>query len=687
MLRTSAALAILSTCVCAVSAKGQTTLYVDDDAPGVRDGSSWCNAYVFLQDALAAAAASGGTVTEIRVAQGIYRPDQGVGHVPGDREATFQLVNGVALRGGYAGCGADDPDARDFAVYEAVLSGDLNGDDVGHLYDPSRNENSYHVTTGSGTNRTAVVDGFKVTGGYAGGSLDGPEPPAYQIGAGMYNHWGSPTVTNCTFRMNRAVRGGGMYNHANSSPTLVNCIFSSDHATTAGGGMYNLYSRPTLVNCIFRSNYSQHASGGGMSNFSSNPTLVNCAFWDNRAADALGGGMHNDHNSSPELENCGFFGNYAREGGGMYNQLNSSPTLDNCIFTGNSAYLAGGGMVNDGSCHTILTNCTFAGNECVEGHYTSHAGGGMYNYSSHPVVTNCIFWGNTDQHGTGEESQIYIEPVRTLDINFSSVQGWTGNLYGQGNTGDDPSFVDPDGPDDIPGTIDDDLRLLPSSPCIDAADNSVVTAWADYAGNPRALDDPDTLDTGNGTPPITDMGAYEFVPPDCNDNGILDLDEVLAAPSLDDNNNGIPDVCEYDCNRNEVRDDWDIADETSEDCGGNGVPDECEPDDDQDGVINECDGCPVDSTKTAPGCCGCGFIEPDVDGDGYIECPPDADVQPDVPLCPDTCPGLDDADFGPCEADVIPTLSRWGLIVTGLLLMVAAKVHFGRRPARSRLPG
>jgi hypothetical protein len=36
----------------------------------------------------------------------------------------------------------------------------------------------------------------------------------------------------------------------------------------------------------------------------------------------------------------------------------------------------------------------------------------------------------------------------------------------------------------------------------------------DLDGNPRFVDDPDTDDTGHGTPPIVDMGAYEYqVPP------------------------------------------------------------------------------------------------------------------------------------------------------------------------------
>ena len=63
-------------------------IYVDDDAAGVYDGSSWGNAYFYLQDALADANSAEKTV-EIRVAQGIYKPDMGANQTPGDREATF----------------------------------------------------------------------------------------------------------------------------------------------------------------------------------------------------------------------------------------------------------------------------------------------------------------------------------------------------------------------------------------------------------------------------------------------------------------------------------------------------------------------------------------------------------------------------------------------------------------------
>ena len=61
--------------------------FVDDNAPPDGNGQSWQTAYKYLQDAMAAA--SGGD--QIRVAGGIYKPDQGDGIMPGDRKATFQL--------------------------------------------------------------------------------------------------------------------------------------------------------------------------------------------------------------------------------------------------------------------------------------------------------------------------------------------------------------------------------------------------------------------------------------------------------------------------------------------------------------------------------------------------------------------------------------------------------------------
>ena len=90
----------------------------------------------------------------------------------GDRQATFQLKNGVVLRGGYAGSGEPDPDVRDIDRYQSILSGDLNGDDGPDF--SNYTENSYHVVTGSGTNATAVLDGLTLAAGNATGPWQDP---------------------------------------------------------------------------------------------------------------------------------------------------------------------------------------------------------------------------------------------------------------------------------------------------------------------------------------------------------------------------------------------------------------------------------------------------------------------------------------------------------------------------------
>ena len=259
--------------------------YVDTDATGENNGSSWEDAYNYLQDALMGAA--GGT--EVRVAQGIYRPDEFVLSLRPNlgRMETFALKNGVTLKGGYAGFGEPDPDARDITEYQTILSGDLdvNDVDVSELWDlidePTRAENTYHVVTGSGTDDTAILDGFTVTAGNA----DGDREKDQDDGAGMYNSSGSPTVTNCTFSGNSADGGGGMYNE-NSSPTITGCTFSGNSVPffgSDGGGMFNYhYSSPTVNNCTFSEN-----CGGGMVNWNhSNSSISNCTFSGNSSAAA-----------------------------------------------------------------------------------------------------------------------------------------------------------------------------------------------------------------------------------------------------------------------------------------------------------------------------------------------------------------------------------------------------------------
>jgi hypothetical protein len=562
-------LATLATAVCLGTSHvyGQTTLYVDDDAPAGGDGSSWQTAYRFLQDALAAAA-GGGTVTEIHVAQGVYTPDRdesnpdGVSDccVPhggtgcGDagceamvcaavplccavgwdascaaaaadlcgpcadaRTATFQLLDGVALRGGYTGLGPGGlPDVRDTVLYETVLSGDLAGNDGPGAFE-NNDENSLHVVTGSGIVDTeaTVLEGFTVSAGNA----NGPGWPEYgSIGAGMVNVTGSPTVTDCVFDFNRALdAGAGMSNVYDSDVIVTTCEFSDNVVDQAAspstsGGMFNGFDSDAVVTgCVFQGNSAGDA--GGMGNEECAPTVTGCEFTENQAdvggavynrmltqgsrfgnciftdnSAGAGGGIYN-YESSPKIEGCRFVGNTVTwEGGAIVNAFGASPEIVNCLFHENLSVNARGAIGNAVDAAPTILNCTITGNTGCGNHSNDGFGGHCT-----PIVSNCIVYGNTG-------GQIVDVLGATTTVTYSNVQGgWPGT----GNIDVDPLFADPGG---------DDYRLSGGSPSIDAGHNWAIAglADADLDGNPRFAADEADFDPGCGIPVVVDMGAYEY---------------------------------------------------------------------------------------------------------------------------------------------------------------------------------
>jgi len=407
------------------SAMEPRIIYVDDDAAGANDGSSWEDAYVYLQDALADANSVEKPV-EIRVAQGIYKPHQSQLSIAEFfwRSTSFELINNVMLKGGYAGIKGSDPNSRDIGLYETILSGDLYSDDTevddpcNLQNEPTREENSFHVVMANRINETAILNGFTITGGNA----NGPDQFNFSIGGGIYNQDSNPTFTKCTFKRNTSSYGGGMFNSYNSSPTLTDCIFSKNFAEYSGGGIYNHEnSSPALTNCTYSGNYAD--IGGGMYNQDSSPILTNCTFSENSAG--LGGGMYNRIKSSPTLNNCNFIGNLAGHSGGMENYMNSSPILTNCTFSGNLAWVAGGGgMENYINSSPILTNCSFSQNSA------ENYGGGMVNMlDSNPIITNCIFSNNTAGDDGGGVCNFASSPV-LINCTFAQNSAERGNAIG-----------------------------------------------------------------------------------------------------------------------------------------------------------------------------------------------------------------------------------------------------------------
>ena len=640
-------------------------IFVRADATGVNNGSSWDDAFVEVATAIAFARAG----DEIHVAAGTYRPDYDsrAREHTGDRSATFQLEVGVTLLGGFPAEGGT-LEERSPIDHVTLLSGDLNGDDDAD--DGDIIENSYHVVTGSGTDATAVLDGFTIRAGNADGGF--PD----EAGGGMFNFNGSPTVRACIFEDNNAGSdavegfGGGVANDT-SDPTFTDCEFINNTADL-GAGMANAFARPILLNCTFRGNFGFQL-GGGMYNDTSRPELTNCTLNNNQST--FGGGIANVADSQPLASKCTFDANVSDFGGGMYNELsaptyiectangnlalngggvfnvdgeatlidcsmndniagdtgagayneNALVTFTNCTINGNIAVFHGGGMWNVVDVGSTLTNCTFSGNlalllggsilnldsspaiaNCTFSANEAGGVGGIFNTTgSSPLIENCVLWGNSDNDGEDEDAQIRGESAL---VRYSCIQGLD-VFAGEGNIGEDPLFLDFDGIDDETGTDDDDLRLRPGSPCIDAGDSSAVDVGVvrDALGNPRIVDNPFILDLGLGQGNIVDLGAHEYQA-DCNTNGLPDDQDILDAVAVDCNDNGVPDVC-------------DLEDGTSEDTDEDGRPDECRrPGDfDEDGDVDLADFIAFElcfrGTQQDPFFDECSIFDFDEDGD------------------------------------------------------------------------
>jgi hypothetical protein len=215
--------------------------------------------------------------------------------------------------------------------------------------------------------------------------------------------------------------------------------------------------------------------------------------------------------------------NMAWGGGGLYSE-SGSPSIINTLFTDCEAYRGGAMAFYDAS--PIVTNVTAAEN-------LANWGAAVDNYMANPILTNVILW--------NDPANEINDHLSTTIVTYSDV--W-GGFTGAGNIDLDPMFVSP---------CLDDFRLAAGSPAIDAGDTTALPpdVQQDLDGLQRFVDDPDTPDTGVGSPPV-DMGAYEFqnafCPADLDGDGMVGTTDLLAmlaawgTPDADMNFDGTTDM-------------------------------------------------------------------------------------------------------------------------------------------------
>jgi len=498
---------VLAGCLVALLAPrsiAQQTIFVTLDPTGeefcdfpFKDGSSWDMAFFCLEDGLEEAKAVAGpdNPVEIRVAEGVYRPKTNlVGNVPADdRDKTFTLQDYVTLTGGWAGPG--DPDARDPAVYETVLTGSLGGGVF-----------AFHVVSAKEQQEGVVLDGFTIRDGRA---IDGGD----RDGGGLWSRDSRVTVRNCLFIDNQARRRGG--------------------AASANSVNVTLESRLTFEECRFEDNRLIGGeneigdTGGGALHGSPGTSIDAKECWfianettDSSPADGKPGGALRLNGADGRFTNCCFFGNRSKGSGGAGGAISvqSAPApveFVNCVMSGNVAQI--GSALWAAQSDVDIHSSTLSNNDSP-GPNQPHIliGGG-----SSLTIRNSILWSEA------QGNMFDLQNDNDLDMQFTCTAE---NAPGEGNIFGDPMFENELGTDGILGTEDDvfGLTLTPFSPCIDRGDDGSLpedTFDLNFNGD---TDEPLPLDALGGPRindglsfpfdfvSVTDMGAIEASCPTCD---------------------------------------------------------------------------------------------------------------------------------------------------------------------------
>lgn len=323
---------------------------------------------------------------------------------------------------------------------------------------------------------------------------------------------GSIEIVDCVFEACSGGSAGAIYVKGfTNSVRIEGCRFTGNTGLSAGAIFCYGIRDFSVVDSVFEGNTGEHGGAFQGQNVAVYPgvpsphgdaVFARCTFLDN-SAEWFGGAIYS-YGTYLRLESCLLAGNSALKGGAL--ATNNRVELDLCTFVDNSASGQGGAISAYGP--------------------TSGVTGSL--------LSNSILWGNTSPAGASIHLEGFLFGGAQLDVRSSNVQGGEAGvdttsggtlLWGAGNLDLEPLFADADGPDDDPLTLgDNDWRLAAGSPCIDAGSDALLPQDLadqdadskrsertpfDLDGAAREQDDPTAPDTGVGSAPIVDMGAYE----------------------------------------------------------------------------------------------------------------------------------------------------------------------------------
>jgi len=410
-----------------------TVVYVNANATGNNDGTTWANAFTKLEDALAIV----NDDNEIWVAQGTYLPN-----TSGSKTSPFNINRAnLKIYGGFVGSETQISD-RVLGHNETILSGDFQASDVfvndhfvNSYHHSSKTDNSYNVINITADGNNLVLDGLTISNAHNNTNTSGASIIKEKTVSKL-------SLKNCIIKNNISYIGG------------AGVLAEFDLNNTSGPrGELN------IENCKFINNMSRYASSiysFAQANTNIDITVENTLF-DNNISGNLG----------VTLQGLSGAGSWFRSLG---------TNADVTVKLINNAYVnniddSKGNSLDDNSRATVAINKT-AGTLNAE-------------------VVNCIFWNNYRPTSVGEIStrsitNTYQDAVQSITVKNSidQLNFNDASITSKTNTSNsNPLFIS-----------ETNVTLQSGSPAIDSGDNLYVNTSLDLLGNQRIFNT--TVDMG-----------------------------------------------------------------------------------------------------------------------------------------------------------------------------------------------
>lgn len=337
------------------------------------------------------------------------------------------------------------------------------------------------------------------------------------------------TIRNASLPVNATLGGAGIL-ISSASPTIANCVFENcavGNPVSQRGGAIGSFGGPstaTIEDCRFVGCPGDGAVVWINAWAPGSLTRIVRSTFEANGNSSLASAVLSIEDCNVSVVRCRFLGNQGAVSSAIEcDETSGGVLVEGSLFAVNQGAPPVHVRADDFgalfACRVV--DCTFADN--------SHAALELDGYVN-VLFHNSIAW---DPNGPGVPAIRLLHWASWIQVAYSNVRNGIAGIervagafdWSNGNVSADPQFVNSIGPDGSYLTWSDNVyRLKPTSPCIDAGDNTIVPPDAadldgdgdtaepvplELNGKPRFTDLPSAPDTGWGLPPLVDIGCYE----------------------------------------------------------------------------------------------------------------------------------------------------------------------------------